>query len=248
MRVKRERWGLYFGVVLVVLSAALYLLHYAVFGDARHIFIYLLGDIAFLPLEVLLVTLVIHRLLTQREKRAMLKKLNMVIGAFFSEAGTRLLALCAALSPDAGALRAALTMRGDWQRGEFGEARARMARFDGAVTADPEGLAAIREFLSAKRGFILGLLENPNLLEHESFTDLLWAVLHLSEELACRKDLAALSGKDREHLAWDITRAYRLLLVEWLAYLEHLKENYPYLYSLAVRTNPFDPQARPEVS
>jgi len=31
---------------------------------------------------------------------------------------------------------------------------------------------------------LLGLLGNPNLLEHDSFTDLLWAVFHLMEELS----------------------------------------------------------------
>ena len=48
---------------LAILSVALYLVHYAVFRDWHHILIYTLHDIAFLPIEVLLVTLVIHRLL-----------------------------------------------------------------------------------------------------------------------------------------------------------------------------------------
>jgi len=48
----------------------------------------MLGDVAFVPIEVLLVTLIIHRLLSEREKRTRLEKLNMVIGAFFSEMGT----------------------------------------------------------------------------------------------------------------------------------------------------------------
>ena len=71
-----------FGLLLILLSVFCYSLHYVVFRDAHHIFIYLLGDIAFVFIEVLLVTLIIHHLLGEREKRAMLKKLNMVIGAF----------------------------------------------------------------------------------------------------------------------------------------------------------------------
>jgi len=35
------------GIVLVALSALVYLLHYVLFRDAHHIFIYLVGDIAF---------------------------------------------------------------------------------------------------------------------------------------------------------------------------------------------------------
>ena len=79
------------GLLLILLSIFFYTVHYLIFRDKHHIFIYLLGDIAFVFIEVLLVTLIIHHLLGEREKRAMLKKLNMVIGAFFSEVGTPLL-------------------------------------------------------------------------------------------------------------------------------------------------------------
>ncbi len=45
------------------------------------------------------------------------------------------------------------------------------------------------------------------------------------------------------HLSGDIRRAYSILITEWLAYMKHLKSDYPYLFSLAVRTNPFDQTA-----
>jgi hypothetical protein len=93
----------------------------------------------------------------------------------------------------------------------------------------------------------LGLLENPNLLEHESFTELLWAVFHLTEELAFREDVKQLVDTDYDHISGDIKRAYVLLISEWLTYMKHLKNDYPYLFSLSIRTNPFDPDASPEV-
>jgi len=51
----------------------------------------MIGDIGFLFLDVLLVILFIERILARREKRAIMKKLNMVIGTFFSEVGMELL-------------------------------------------------------------------------------------------------------------------------------------------------------------
>jgi hypothetical protein len=33
------------------------------------------------------------------------------------------------------------------------------------------------------------------------------------------------------------------MLFEWLRYLRYIKTNYGYLFSLAIRTNPFDPEA-----
>ena len=108
-------------------------------------------------------------------------------------------------------------------------------------------LDALKGLLIEKRSFFLRLLENPVLLEHEAFSDLLWAVSHLTEELANRQDVGQLPDTDYAHLAGDIKRAYVLLVVQWVDYMSHLKTNYPYLFSLAMRTNPFDPPVSPEV-
>ncbi len=98
-----------------------------------------------------------------------------------------------------------------------------------------------------QRQFVLRLLENPNLLEHERFTDLLWAVLHVEEELEARTTLSDLHPSDRAHLEIDVRRAFNLLLAEWVLYVRHLKEDYPYLFSLVVRTHPFQAAPSAEV-
>lgn len=235
------------GLLLVLLSAVSYLAHYAIFGDAHHIFIFLVGDIAFVPIEVLLVTLIIHRLLESREKRSILKKLNMVIGAFFSEVGTELLEYFADFDPRSSEIRERLVVTNDWSEREFSTVGRSLAACDCVIGSEKDGLENLRGFLIEKRDFLLTLLENPNLLEHESFTDLLWAVFHLAEELAHRTDLRKLPDTDYEHLAGDMRRAYKLLISGWLDYMKHLKTDYPYLFSLALRTNPFDRNASPEV-
>lgn len=104
-------------------------------------------------------------------------------------------------------------------------------------------LEAVREFLTGNMYFMIRLLENPVLLEHEYFTELLWAVFHLTEELNNREDMKSLPDTDIEHLSGDIKRAYGLLVREWLFYMKHLKDRYPYLFSLAMRMNPFDQEA-----
>ncbi|MDP2930095.1 MAG: hypothetical protein Q8N56_00595 [bacterium] len=97
----------------------------------------------------------------------------------------------------------------------------------------------LRTYLTQKRSFLLGLLENPNLLENERFTDLLWATFHVTEELEARASFENLPPSDRAHIAGDIERMYSRLVVEWIAYVEHLKTRYPYLFSLLLRTHPF---------
>ena len=82
---KRFNCQIFLGLLLVVLSAFFYFIHYVVFRDAHHILIYMVGDIAFVPIEVLLVTLIIHQLLSAREKRSMLEKMNKFFGQFVKE-------------------------------------------------------------------------------------------------------------------------------------------------------------------
>jgi len=236
-----------FGLLLVFLSVLFYLIHFAFFRDAHHIFIYLVGDIAFVFIEVLLVTLIIHQVLSEREKRAMLKKLNMVIGAFFSEVGMSLLKHFWAFDAEAQNFGKHLNVDNEWSPEHFDKMEEILKNRDFKIDIHKGDIEQLRSLLIDKRAFLLRLLENPNLLEHEEFTELLWAVFHLAEELSHRKNVHGLPDTDYDHLAGDIKRASGLLVREWLSYMEHLKGNYPYLFSLAVRTNPFNPQASVEV-
>ena len=235
------------GLLLVVLSAVFYFLHFIIFRDAHHIFIYLVGDIAFVFIEVLLVTLIIHQMLSHREKRSMFKKLNMVIGAFFSEVGTELLQHFSALDANPKDAAEHLIFAGKWSASKFARSKKSLLRRDIDLHCKRADLEKLRSFIIPKRGFLLRLIENPNLLEHEQFTELLWAVFHLNDELSHRKTITEVPDNDVAHLAGDIKRAYILLLREWIGYMQHLKEDYPYLFSLALRTNPFDPDASVEV-
>jgi hypothetical protein len=245
---KRFSWQIFLGLSFILLSTMLYLIHYAIFRDSHHIILYLIGDIAFLPVQVLLVTLIIDQLLSSREKRAMLKKLNMVIGSFFSEVGTQLLKSFSTFALHEDQIRNDLVKNNDWSNKAFSNIHKYLKSYDYHVESQKGNLESLKIFLLEKRGFLLVLLENPNLLEHESFTELLWAVFHLTEELAFRTDLKQLPNTDHQHLSADIKRAYTLLISEWLAYMRHLKTNYPYLFSLAARMNPFDPEASPIVT
>ncbi len=235
------------GLILIFLSVFVYCIHYLIFRDARHIFIYLIGDIAFAFFELFLVTLVIHGLLDYRDKKAMLKKLNMVIGAFFSEVGTELMRILSKFDRSSHDIADKLIVNNEWSDKEFAMMHKMVEAHASSVECKRGDIENLKNFLINKRHFLLALLENPNLLEHESFTNLLWAVFHLTEELANRKDLKTLSDADLQHLTGDIKRAYGIIVSEWLSYMSHLKNDYPYLFSMALRTNPFDPNASVEL-
>ena len=245
-------WRVRLGILLVLIAGTLYIINYALFHDYRNLFFYLGIDIAFLPIEVLFVVLVIESAITEREKSILLEKLNMVIGTFFSEVGTQLVKNISEFDSKLENIRSNLILTDDWSREDFLDASRKIINYNYHLNiVDSENsiefLEYLKEFLVGKRSFLLTLLENPNLLEHETFTELLRAVFHLTEELEHRKDLGHLPRADYKHLELDTERAYRLLIYEWLQYMEYLMNEYPYLFSLALRINPFDPEAQVEI-
>jgi hypothetical protein len=203
---------------------------------------------AFLPFNVLVVTFILEGIISERDKRAMLKKLNMVIGAFYSEVGTVLLGMFSTFNTDTRQFSSDLIFSSRWTPQEFNTAVNKVKNYEFKIDSRAGNLDDLKVFLGSKRDFLLRLLENPNLLEHETFTELLWAVFHVNDELIKRIQLTGLHNADYHHISGDIKRAYALLLTEWLSYMNHLKRDYPYLYSLAVRTNPFDPDATAEIT
>jgi hypothetical protein len=240
-------WKLRIGLALFGASAALCAIHYEAFKDAHNLFFYLALDVAFVPVQVLLVTLIIGELMDERDKEGMLRKLNMVIGAFFSEVGHDLIKKVVAGGGEGGELAGGLGVTLKWTSEDYQRAAKFVEGRQFQFQPSPEQWDQLKSFLVARRTFILGLLQNPNLLEHERFTDLLWAVTHLTEELEARSGFSALPETDRRHLIGDLGRAFGLLIREWLAYMQHLKTAYPYIYSLNVRTNPFNPAAEAAV-
>lgn len=236
-------WKIFLGLSLIALSVLLYALNYLIFRDANYMFRLFLAQLGFLPISVLLVTIIINQLLSQRARAAKLRKLNMVIGAFFSEVGTDLLKIFSGYDRKLADFQGGIKNLPDWSDRDLAGFQQRLGNFGFEIAIGEGDLEPLRDFLGAKRDFLLRLLENPNLLEHDSFANLLLAVFHLTEELTQRRDFEHLTAGDREHLPGDIERAYVSLISEWLAYMRHLQKNYPYLFSLAWRTNPFDPEA-----
>jgi len=223
---------------MMALSCLLYILDYFFFGKGDEIVFGFIGNLAFLPIYVLFVTLMIENILKHHERQQLKRKMNIVIGVFFSEAGNELLRMLITYVREKEKLVSGLGISDSWQTTDFKKAANLSRQFDFTIQNDIQNLADIQAFLFAKRQFVVSLMENPNLLEHTEFTDTLWAILHLTEELTIRKNIKNTPKSDLDHLRGDIRRAVSLLLREWIFYMKHLKKSYPYLFSLAVRMNP----------
>jgi hypothetical protein len=131
-----------------------------------------------------------------------------------------------------------------WTADRFRAAQESLGSWTCTIDSGRIDLSVMREFLLGNEDFLLRIVENPMVFEHESFTDLILAVTHLAEELKAREDLTRLPLSDLAHLKGDMERVYSRLVPEWLKYMEYLQRTYPYLFSLAMRTNPFDEHAK----
>ncbi len=236
---KKNNAAVLLSFLLVSISFALYLYQLLEFRSPRDTAFYFLQDLAFLPLQVAIVTIVLGRILSAREKRENLKKVNMAISAFFSEAGTAMVLMLTKFNTNSEALKSNLEINAKWTHGDFQNAVKLVNDYKFSIDCRDSKLAELKVLLAEKRSFQLIMLENPNLMEHESFTDMLWAIFHLTDELSARDILTGLPDTDTTHLALDTKRALSTILVQWINHMEHLKSDYPYLFSLEVRRNPF---------
>ncbi|MDD2732826.1 MAG: hypothetical protein PHF56_02705 [Desulfuromonadaceae bacterium] len=232
---------------LFVISFFFYGLDYILLGSAKELTIWFLGNLAFLPIYVIIVTLMIERVLKERERQAVMRKLNMVIGVFFSEVGSRLLKELFTYVVSSGEVKQHLLINGTWKDKDFSDAVEYLQKSNININSNCCNMLTLKRYLAEKRGFLVSLLENQNLLEHEEFTDLLWAVFHLVEELEARKTFESMPQSDIDHINGDIKRAFGHLSREWVLYMKHLKHDYPYLFSLAVRLNPMIDSPDPAV-
>lgn len=152
--------------------------------------------------------------LNRRENQARVQKLHMLVGLFYSELGNQLLRYCADADPLADQQRQPLLIAESWDANRFRTTRQQLKTLPFGVEVGKLELSALRDFLTQRSDLLARLLESPFLLEN-------------------------LPEPDTRHLTGDINRVYLQLVRHWLGYSEHLQQNYPYLYSLAVRTNPF---------
>ena len=181
----------------------------------------------------------VQMLLQRRQEQIRRQRLHMLVGVFFSEIGTTLLQLLSGCDAELDRIREDLILDGGLADEEYARISARLEHHSFKIDPRLMKFEPMRNFLSKQGDLLLRLLENPNLLEHESFTDLLMAIFHMREELISRPAPLRLPDTDVEHLINDARRIYILLAKQWISYMVYLRGSYPYLFSLALRTNPF---------
>lgn len=197
-----------------------------------------MSQLAFLPIYYFFSTIIIDNIMVHRDKMKLKKSINMIIGVFFSEFGNGFIKICSKHHRKFNDYAENFRINAQWENLDYSKAHKFINNFEFQIDMHSGDVSILNEFLLNRRTCLIGMLENNNLVEHDTFTDLLLAIFHLCEEFKYR-DAQNLSEKDYEHLGVDLQRAYVLISKEWLNYSKHLKSEYPHLYALSESFNPF---------
>jgi len=227
-------------LILSLLSVAIYLLQNTIFHKPGDTFFYLFQDLAFVPIQAIIATVILNKLLNIIEKDRTVKKLHVIVSSFFAETGTSLLYALADLNRNNDQVYELFRDDAFQDKLKFRALKKQVQSFLYDIDVTPGDLIKLRDELQRHAPTLLNLLQNANLYEHDSFTDMLWPIYHIADELNSRGSLENVSPEDLAHLKRDISRAYPKIIIEWFNYLQYLSNNYPYMFVSAIRKNPFN--------
>ena len=126
-------------------------------------------------------------MLNRREKQSLLKKLYIIVGVFYSEVGNQLLSIFSQSDPKMDEARDLLFLHPGWTIEDDKKVRTALKHHAFRVAAEDMNFNALKQLLKNQRLFMVGLLENPILIENEEFTDTLRAVFPPHRGTRCKK-------------------------------------------------------------
>jgi len=230
-------------IVLLISSVVIYSIFYLIFRDITFLEEYLLIHLGFLPISVLLVTLLLNGLIERREKIERLEKLNIVVGTFFAELGKDLLRYLSKYDRKVESIARELLRVEDFEDEDFERIKKKLAERKYDIDIDRINLYELRKFLLNNKEFAINLLDNPAIIEHEAFTDMLWNVLHVTDELKRISSFENIDPQDYQDIKGDIEKLYKLLIYEWVRYVQYLRKRHPHIFIYEAKTNPLIPHA-----
>lgn len=227
---KNKKHYIVVSLILVAISAIMFIIHYFVFGQAVNTAYYSLMNLCFIPINSLVVTLILERLIDYKAKQERMEKLNMLIGLFFTEVGYKL--MCLIIKADKCGKNSIILFN------DLDEVKSQVEKHKYIIDIEEIDLDKIMDVLLESSNLLVDLISNENIMQHEIFTDLLMSVIHLRDEITFYKNDKT-DQLDISHLEKDILRVYKNIAIQWVDYLKYLNKSYPFLYDNAIRINPF---------
>ena len=227
---RKDKYYIVVSLILVALSVIMFGVHYLVFGQGVNTAYYSLMNLCFIPINSLVVTLILDKLIDHKSKKERMEKLNMLVGLFFTELGYKLMHLIIVADKDG---KNAITCFEN-----LDEVERQIRAHNYSIDINEIDLDAVMDILFKNSNMLVNLISNESITQHEIFTDLLMSVMHLRDEITFYKNDKK-GELDIGHLEKDVLRVYENISLQWVDYLRYLNKNYPFLYNNAIRVNPF---------
>ncbi|MDO4373502.1 MAG: hypothetical protein Q4D08_07850 [Clostridia bacterium] len=226
-------------LLLLCASALLYAIHYLIFRDLHHLAIFGLHELAFVPLEVILVTLGLDQLVEKTHREEARSKVSIIETLYFNESGGTMLRYLTSFDPDAARLRELLQVTEDWRSSDFRQAIRQLKSYPFLLDLDRIDFFGLHYHLSQRHEYYRSMLENPALTQSEAFTEMIMKIYLLWEELDGRTNLYQLPEKDRSYLAELLHEIYRELTEYWLDNVYNHSIHNRFRLHRAIESNPF---------
>lgn len=226
-------------LLLLCASALLYAIHYLIFRDLHHLAIFGLHELAFVPLEVILVTLGLDQLVEKTHREEARSKISIIETLYFNESGGTMLRYLTSFDPDAARLRELLQVTEDWHSSDFRQAIRQLKSYPFLLDLDRIDFFGLHYHLSQRHEYYRSMLENPALTQSEAFTEMIMKIYLLWEELDGRTNLYQLPEKDRNYLAELLHEIYRELTEYWLDNVYNHSIHNRFRLHRAIESNPF---------
>lgn len=226
-------------LLLLCASALLYAIHYLIFRDLHHLAIFGLHELAFVPLEVILVTLGLDQLVEKTHREEARSKVSIIETLYFNESGGTMLRYLTSFDPDAARLRELLQVTEDWHSSDFRQAIRQLKSYPFLLDLERIDFFGLHYHLSQRHEYYRSMLENPALTQSEAFTEMIMKIYLLWEELDGRTNLYQLPEKDRSYLAELLHEIYRELTEYWLDNVYNHSIHNRFRLHRAIESNPF---------
>ena len=106
-------------------------------------------------------------------------------------------------------------------------------------------LVFLQNLLHKSNDLLISLIASENLHDHETFTEMLIALIYLTEEIDTRYSLQ-IEDYENEHITEDLSTVYKYLTYVWFHYMYYLSKNYPSLFVKVLINNTFDTRFKHE--
>lgn len=212
---------------LTLAAALLYVLHYYVYKDVHHIGIFLVSDLAFLPLEFIFVYIVLNNVLKGRGESIAKERMNSMMGIFFSELGKELLFYFNEADTNKGRTNEFLLIDSNTSQRTFKKRIKELRSYEISIDVEALDLHRLHKILKEEKDHLLNILGNSGTMESNSTTYIFHSLFNLMNTL----DDQETSGQySLSTVHVSMGKLYKMLIYRWLHYMKHLHTYYPDYY------------------